>query len=667
MTSKDFENLIEEYNELLEETHAELPLSSGEIAIISEYIGNVPEKYKDAFDMACDGVFDNFEKLPYLLRNYLGALELKKFRDFFGEDPSLEREDVRAYLEDHATNAALRAGISAEKNVESTKYSATALDTYMNGILMKRTMLPPTEAAREQLAEQLNSQEEAAALIERNKAKQLVIAKTMLLAQIGKYDVVDKNGLSTELDVPVYETLVHGNRTNFILPAGVDSNRVIDSFMGANGGADAGIEKRTAATHSVKLRSFSKSGAVSSEGKELRTYNPLRVFFNQYGMDIAAGGIGEKGPDRKTILGDGESGHMYMRAEAGDEKHCGSLLIGIEGSAPGKDSNLGNTHGILAKSAKQSAFLADKSIVGKKVGGRQVDLSGVTSEELTRLLDEFSEKYSALQQNANTNDGREKLALINDMLMGNRMDIRSIMDMFDSLGMNGEGLNDIVSSARKGYLAKVDAKQITRDDFVQSIRAKFSQEKACKIAMARFEYAGNDLNLASGAIKELIFTHETRSLGWKILHPIRNYRENATISTLMEKLESEKGFDRAEIASAFGYYDDTFSLDWGKNLSYDPEIALFQRVNKFAFKESENKLLNVLRSVCKAIGTDVVDARLGDEEVEEMQDELWKINNNIPLDRENVVVEEATEADKRTEVSMEIIPEQPEFENVKDF
>jgi hypothetical protein len=55
-------------------------------------------------------------------------------------------------------------------------------------------------------------------------------------------------------------------------------------------------------------------------------------------------------------------------------------MIGIEGSAPGKSSYLGNDHGVRAKSAKQSAFLAGKSIIGKKVGGRQVDLSGISSE-----------------------------------------------------------------------------------------------------------------------------------------------------------------------------------------------------------------------------------------------------------------------------------------------
>ena len=44
------------------------------------------------------------------------------------------------------------------------------------------------------------------------------------------------------------------------------------------------------------------------------------------------------------------------------------------------------------------------------------------------------------------------------------------------------------------------------------------------------------MQLAAGAIKELVFTHETRSLGWKILHPIKNYRENATISINNDKM-----------------------------------------------------------------------------------------------------------------------------------
>ena len=650
MTSKEFEKIISTYKSEVKASRVEISLTQAEINRITENIDNIPDEYKNAFEMAKNGNFGKFEKLPHLLRNYLGAIELKKFRDKFGPEPSIEDAEVSKYLKNNAMNAALRAGISAEKNADATKEYARALDSHMNKILMQMTMMPPGEPANEA----------------GNMAKQLVIAKTMLLMQIGKYDLLSKNGLSRELDVPVYETLVHGNRANFILPGGKDSNLVIDAFMGQNNGADAGIEKRTAATHSASLRKLDQNGVITSETKESKTFSPFKVFSNQYGMNIAVGGLGSNGPDGKAILGNGEAGHMYMRAEKGDSKHCGSLLIGIEGSAPGASNYLGNSHGIRAKSAKQSAFLADKSIAGKKIGGRQIDLSGVSAAELSGLLNEFSQKYASLQGQANTAEGREKLSKVNGMLMGKHMDARSLAELFGTLEMAGEKLPEVISKARMGYFAGVNAKNMTDEEFKQKIRSSFSQEQACSLAKARFKYAGDDLELAVGAVKELMFTHETRTLGWKILHPIQNSREKKTISSLMKRLETKKGFTPSEIASAINYYDNTFALDFGKELSYDRDAIQFSLDNAHTFKPSENKLFGVLtkayNSIVKQIGEDVI----ADAETATMKAELEEFVAEDTY-REQIMIAEADESNNVLEQSAEIIPEQPVVENQKDL
>ena len=651
MTTKEFEKIISTYKSEVKASRVERPLTVLEIKNITDNINNIPDEYKSAFELAKNGNYGKFEKLPHLLRNYLGAIELKKFREKFGDNPSLEDRDVSEYLESNAMNAALRAGISAEKNSEPTRAFAKALDSHMNKILMKRTMMPPSEPVNE--------------AIESNMAKQLVMAKTMLLMQIGKYDLLNKNGLTKSLDVPVYETLVHGNRTNFVLPLGKDSGVVIDAFMG-NNGADAGIEKRTAATHSAKLRKLDKSGVIESEAKESRTYSPFKVFSNQYGMNIAVGGLGSKGPDGKAILGKGEAGHVYMRAEKGDAKHCASLLFGIEGSAPGASNYLGNSHGIRAKSAKQSAFLADKSIAGKKIGGRQIDLSGISARDLENLLNEFSDKYSSLQRDANTAEGREKLSKVNDMLMGKYVDARSLAEMLGTLGMTGEKMPEIISKARMGYLAGVNAKEMTDEEFKQKIRSSFSQEQACSLAKARFKYAGDDLELAVGAIKELMFTHETRTLGWKILHPIQNSREKKTISSLMKRLETKKGFTPSEIASAINIYDNTFALDFGKELSYDRDAIQFSLDNAYTFKPSENKLFGVLtkayNSIVKKMGEDVI----AETETATMKAELEEFVAEDTY-REQIMIAEAYESNNVLEQSAEIIPEQPVVENQKDL
>ena len=665
MTSKEFKKIISTYKSEVKENRVERPLTEAEIDNITQNIDNIPDEYKNAFEMAKNGNFGKFEKLPHLLRNYLGAIELKKFREKFGPNPSIENVEVSEYLENNAMNAALRAGISAEKNTDATRAFAMALDSHMNKLLMKRTMMPPSDLAKANLQMEIGERftDEA---IEKNMAKQLVLAKAMLLMQIGKYDLIDKNNLSSELNVPIYETLVHGSRTNFVLPMGEDSQSVLDAFTGPNGGADADIEARTAASHFSKLRIMKPNGMIDSDTEEIKTFSPFKIFSNQFGMNIAAGGIGAKGPDKNVVIGKGEAGHVYIRAERGDAKRCASLLIGIEGSAPGKSDYLGNSHDFRAKSAKQSAFLADKKIVGKKVGGRQVDLSGLTSRELSDLLNEFSEKYTALQRGAATSEGAEKLSLVNDMLMGKHMDIRALAQFFITINMVNERLPELLSNARRGYLARIDVKEIAQEEFQQNIRAKFSQEKACSIAESRFEYAGDDLQLAVGAVKELMLTHETRTLGWKILHPIKNYREKKMISSLTKRLETEKGFALEDIASALAWYEDSFSMDWGNNLSYDRDAIQFSKESMHAFKQSEKKTPAVFMKAYNDIRDKLGDVAVANEETLAMQEDLKEMVESDTY-REQIVVAEEDEANKRLDQSLEIIPEQPILENQKEL
>jgi hypothetical protein len=548
---------------------------------------------------------------------------------------------------------------------------------------MQNTIMPPTEEQKQALRDSMG-EEEANMALAKDLKRQRVLAKTYFLAQLGRYDILDENGKKTELDLPLSETLVHGSRTNFILPSGTDTKQVIDAYMGTHDEGDPVVEERTAATHHVKRRAVSKNGLIKSETKESRTYSPLKIFSHQYGMDLSVGGIGKKGPNGKVISGNGESGHAYMRIEEGDEKHCGSLLIGIEGSAPGKDSALGHSHGASGVSANQSAFFTDKQIIGAKNGGREVDLSGISSEKLANILNQFSENYANLQRNP---EDREKLVKLNDMLIGKRMNINEMMEMFAMLGMTDRTLNDTVSQAREGYLGKFNAKDIPFEQFTQSIRSKMSQEEACQIAEARFAYAGDNLQLATGAIKELMFTHETRSLLWIIRHPIKNYRENKTIRDLTNKLVSEKKFTKDQIASAFNCYDNTFSLNWGDKLSNDRKDVSFAKESFRNIESNSLKMYHVLKSVATKFGNKLGDPKVGDEEYEQMLYEFNKILNGEQLyddddieddeeleedediDRESIVINEEDEMNKSVDIDTSeiIIPDQPTVTNKKEL
>ena len=685
MTVREFELLIKAYEEQTLKTGKQRPITRDERLAIFQSLKNIPTEYSEAFRNAEAGNFSQFDSLPLILKTYLGAVKVGQLREKFKNDFSLNNEELKSYLKEYAMDVSLRAGISVEKNSgdEAMRDTARAFDTFMNTYVMQSTMMPPTEEQKQALRASLG-EEEAASALAKDLKRQRVLAKTYFLAQLGKYDILDEKGNKKDLDLPISETLVHGSRTNFILPSGTDTRLVIDAYMGTSDEEEPVVEERTAATHYVKRRAVDKNGMIKSETKESRTYSPLKIFSHQYGMDLSVGGIGKKGPGGKVISGNGESGHAYMRIEEGDEKHCGSLLIGIEGSAPGKDSALGHSHGASGVSANQSAFFTDKQIIGAKNGGRQVDLSGIGSERLANILNQFSEKYANLQRDP---EGRETLAKLNDMLMGKRMNIDKMMEMFSMLGMTDRTLSDTVSQAREGYLGKFNAKDEVYEPFTQSIRSKMPQEEACRIAEARFAYAGDKLQLATGAIKELMFTHETRSLLWKIRHPIKNYRENKMITDLTKRLVSEKRFTADQVAAAFNCYDNSFALNWGDKLSNDSKDVSFAKESFRNTKVQSLKMYPVIKSVSKQFSGKLGNPKVGDEEYEQMQYELNKLLNgeqlyddddieedteleeDDELDRESIVIEEENEINKSVDLGMSdiIIPEQPALTNQKEL
>lgn len=599
MTDREFEILIQNYENQALKSGKQRPLTASEMLAIDERISNIPQKYSAAFTNAMAGNFSQFDSLPLIFKTYLGAKRVEQLRERFKNDLTLSNEELKSYLKDNVMDVSLRAGLSVEKTSDDAARRDTAreFDTFMNTHLMQNTIMPPTEEDKRSLIASVGEREANTALAKDLK-RQRVLAKTFFLAQLGKYDILDDNGLGKSFDLPLSETLVHGSRTNFILPSGTETKQVIDAFVGDHDNEDSVIEERTAATHHVKRRAVAKNGLIKSEAKETRTYSPFKIFGHQYGMDLSVGGIGKKGPNGNVISGNGESGHAYMRIEEGDEKHCASLLIGIEGSAPGKDSSLGHSHGASGLSANQSAFFTDKQIVGAKNGGRQVDLSGLDSNVLADLLKEFDKKYIELQKNANTEKGREALANLNNKLMGKRMSMPAFVELCEKLGIGNLTLGSTVRDARFGYLSKVNPFGMDANTLRQSIRSKMSQEVACDLAEKRFK-ASDDVDLATGALKELIFTHESRGFLWRLRHPIYNYRENKVIEDLTKRLRTEKNFDAEDIAYALNSNQDSFSMNWGDGLSNDYGTRLFikENIENFAGKSTLGPIRKVTQKL----------------------------------------------------------------------
>lgn len=428
-------------------------LSEDEVRNLDESLDNIPGEYKKEFEMARNNDYSKFNGLTPYLKNYLGAKKMREFKQKCGENAPLN-DKTKKFLEENAMDGAFRVAISSAKHVDE---NMNKYEVYMNEYLLIKTLTPPSEEEKRNVVSRLGDEKKAKEVISKNLEKQLIMAKTLFMAHLGKYDLKETETSSIEYEGSIAETIVHGGRTNFILPYGGDQARLMRSYTGENSKKNAGLEGRMAATHYTMGRKVNDDGTLKKDSKEEKPakYELNKILSKQYGMDVAVGGIGSIGPDKKAILNDGSAGHMYIRKETGDSKTCGSLLIGFESAASGKVSFTGHKHNFFAKSSKQSAFMADKFGQGIKTDGRTVDLSGLDSESLTQMLGEFDRCYREMQKQGNG----AKLHNFNAFLSGNKMSTDQLKSALLGIGFDKSLLDKNIVKARSGLSGRKPVKE----------------------------------------------------------------------------------------------------------------------------------------------------------------------------------------------------------------
>lgn len=452
-TKKDLEKLNKSYKKIFKTSGCKI-LSDDEMQNINDSISLLSSSDAKIIKDAENGNYANFNNASPLIRNYIGTQSWKKFiskQNISSSSLSLNNEQVKKYVQDHVLDAGFRVGLSAMKHSSPENTYLKELDEYANEFLLSKTLSSPSKENIEALSANIGvnaSQKE----IEKTIAKQVILAKTLFLAQLGNYTLKDGNK-THEYVGSIAETFAHGGRTNFILPINDINNEVLTAFDGGNIGKTAELKSRIAATHSATQRKVGADLSIKSESSEEKpNFSQLgKIFSNQYGMNIGIGGVGNIGPNQKPILADGSSGHMYIRKQQGNSNTCSSLMIGIESAASLKTSYTGHFHTPLAKSSKQSAFLADKFGPGNKTDGKTVDLSGLESNQLAEVLKTFEKKYMALQQN-----NPKSLNKVNEMLSGKRLPENKLISlMTEVLGIQQDFVKEIVTDARKGLNAAI--------------------------------------------------------------------------------------------------------------------------------------------------------------------------------------------------------------------
>ena len=433
--AKSFQAEIDSYTEKVKAGQREVPLSKEQIRQIEKKLAESGYQ-NEAFRLACDGNYSQIEAVPPLLKNYLGTKKVNEFLEQYGSDVS--KPEVQQFLRDNALDGAFRAGLSIARHQGTIlARELQECERFLNRHVMEKTLGPVNRVAKAEIEAAPNG----ANLLNMNLEKRVMMAKILLMCQIGRFDEKREDGKTKPYEDTVAEAFSHGGRTKFALPYGGNQKAVLGAVMG-DAAHPAGLDSRSAATHYVSAQKVDANGNTVSEMKEERPKaNPFKIMSKQYGMNVAVGGMGEMGPHKERIMADGRNGHMYMRAEKGGERTCGSLLVGFENSGPGKKSRIGSSHGASAKSAGQSAFMADKGVPGAVIDGRTVDLSGIDPATFQQFMAAFTEKYRALLSDAESYSGptwmasRQKLEEFNRLLSGEQAESLKLKLILAGLGI----------------------------------------------------------------------------------------------------------------------------------------------------------------------------------------------------------------------------------------
>jgi hypothetical protein len=94
-------------------------------------------------------------------------------------------------------------------------------------------------------------------------------------------------------------------------------------------------------------------GVNARNTKLIGSMEAILTKHRHWGMNIAIGGAGNisQGVTKTQILSNGEHGHVYMYYMSPKENRFGGIMIGVEGSEFGKNSQVGSSHTIKAESS----------------------------------------------------------------------------------------------------------------------------------------------------------------------------------------------------------------------------------------------------------------------------------------------------------------------------
>ena len=388
---------------------------------------------RDLYRRCRQGQFNDFEKLDPILRDTLAIEYTKeKMSTFIGQGMSMGKivdELDKAGGHEMLAHPLLRLGISlgirgqADYGDLLKPAQCMELDDLLNARIMRNTLVNQvTQKESDALFASGVALQEKDYAIGRDIYARSFILKSLLLAQLGSFKKISGDGKKTpksEDDWPgsVATAFAHCSRVMYTLPSEKSTSKeqakaFREGYMGEKKGfhEKVGFVERGAATH--------RASAASGKKKAKEQKWKLGWYLDQSGINVAVGGLGQKGIGGRTLLNDGSCGHLYRYYREGSSSEQGVMMLGFESDAFKKKNQLGHTHG-LGNGEYCSSFGGQRvDEIGNKYGGRTVDASKV---HLDLVHDMFEAIDRIMMDDSNLAEQKRKLTRIADILSGKRI------------------------------------------------------------------------------------------------------------------------------------------------------------------------------------------------------------------------------------------------------
>lgn len=438
LPKKEFKELIKSANE------EGRPFSRGEaFRLLNVDDGILSKSDRANIEKLINGDFSDFENMSNTVRNTATALYMANHVKITSQptvDTAMAAIDILNQENpniNYYQHPLLRLGISQLMRSEPEKAAfAKELDSKLNQKIMESTLKTISPAQRQKIQEIY--QDKANDIITENASRQKIMAKALLMAQLGGMTV--KNGADESLWASsVSNAFAHCSRVAITMPAGDEyQSDLYNSLFNQELGEDGLVEPRFAATHSVERQSVnSLERLVEKKGV---------CYSNQYGMNVPIGGLGNLGisgtnGQPQPILADGSCGHMYFHVEKGDKDHMGGMLIGFESDATYVTNQMGHQHDIFATPEKASSFGGQRADeIGNKYGGRDIDLSAFRATELSEIFEKLDAFLGDYTDSAKIDAAMEKLC-------GPSMNLYDLGKFLETIGIPEKRATELASKS----------------------------------------------------------------------------------------------------------------------------------------------------------------------------------------------------------------------------